>query len=279
MISDHVKALRPQQWYKNLVVFLGIIFSGNLFNSSLYPTVLAAFTSMCLVSSAGYLLNDLKDYEEDKKDKHKSNRPIASGKVRKPTAWLMAAALLAAGLYLATKVNWEFTAAAVALFALSLAYTLYLKKVMLVDLVTIATNFVIRAVAGALAIGVTISSWLVIGTFLVALYLGLAKRRTESETTSSKSKLEAYTPELTTQLVTLTASALFMSYLLYLASLDKGLLPFATVPPATIALFRHLSISLKSKEVSLKAHHALTDPFFLTAAVAWLALVVVALYA
>ena len=174
-----VKTMRPDQWTKNFLVFAGLIFSQHLFQvNSLLQTV-AAFGLFCLVSSAIYIINDIKDVERDRAHPLKSKRPIASGQLPVVTASVAAMILSLVSVGLAFMLNRPFGYVVLSYFALLFLYSFSLKHIVILDVLTIAIGFVLRAIAGAVVIQVKFSSWLLLCTILLALFIALSKRRHE----------------------------------------------------------------------------------------------------
>src|SRR6478736_5269488 len=172
-------ALRPRQWLKNLLLFAGIIFAAELGDPTRWVEAVAAFVAYCAASSAAYLVNDLRDIEADRQHPVKRRRPIARGELRPRAAVVLAVALGLGALAIVGVLGPLSVACLLAFVALQAAYTLRLKQVVLVDVLVIAALFVVRAAAGARAVDVRISPWLLICTALLALFLALAKRRAE----------------------------------------------------------------------------------------------------
>src|SRR4030043_211798 len=177
MIWELLRALRPQQWIKNLFVFAPLIFSQNVLNRALVLRAGLAFLAFCLISSAVYLLNDLRDIEEDRQHPLKVQRPLASGRLKRSAAVAALAIIAPAGFLVALLVNRSFVFIALGYFALQIAYTLWLKHVVILDVFIVAAGFLLRVVAGGFAIPVYLSSWLLICTTLLALFLAMGKRR------------------------------------------------------------------------------------------------------
>lgn len=178
MLGAVLVSLRPRQWVKNLFVFGGLIFAQRLFTPSVWPA-LAAFAIFCGLSGAMYLLNDVADRHKDRLHPDKRHRPVAAGQLRPGAAVAAAAALIALGLAAGVGLSPRFALAGLAYVTLLGAYSVWLKHVVIVDVLVVAIGFVLRAVAGALAIDVAISGWLLICTILLALFLALGKRRHE----------------------------------------------------------------------------------------------------
>ena len=225
-----LKAMRPQQWTKNVLLFPALLFSQNLFHWRETVLVCAACAVFCLLSSGVYLLNDLLDIESDRAHPLKRHRPLASGALPVPVgiaacAFLSAGAL-AAAFWLSTPFAWT----AVAYFLLQVAYTVRLKHVVILDVGCIAAGFVLRAVAGGQVIAVTISSWLLICAMLLSLFLALGKRRhelllLEDGATAHRRILGEYTPDLLDQMISVVTAATVVCYTFY------------TVAPETVAKF------------------------------------------
>jgi len=244
MIKEIIATMRPQQWYKNLIIFAGIIFSSNLLNFQMWLDVISAFIIFCMLSGSVYIINDIVDVEKDRNHPKKSNRPIASGRLRVSHALLFAIILILVAGVGAYLTNFQFFIASVAYFLLTLSYSLFLKHVIIVDLLVISIGFVIRAIAGCLAIGVLISPWLILCAFLLALFLALGKRRHElfllgEDAKNHRKILEDYTVEMLDQLISITTGALIISYSLY-TFLADNMYMMLTIPLVIYSLFRYL---------------------------------------
>ena len=240
-----IVSIRPKQWYKNILLFVGIVFSANLLNASMWVTAMMAFAYFCMLSAGEYLLNDILDRERDKMHPIKAQRPIASGQLNVKFAFIFAVLLIVLALLGAYwTINVKFFAIS-ALFAVLISlYSVVLKHILIVDILAISAGFVIRAIAGALAIDVPVSSWLVICAFLLALFLALEKRWGEiailSENAGAhRSNLSEYSPKMLEQLVGIATAALIVSYLLYTFEAANRLMLF-TAPFAVYGLFRYL---------------------------------------
>ena len=178
-ISILFKIIRIKQWYKNIVIFLPLVFSLSLLNlDSLYLTI-AGFVALGLASSALYIRNDVLDIEFDKQHPIKKFRPLASGQISKKNAHIIFILLLSSSLIIAAILNWKLVIVLIFLFVNTTVYSQWLKNFAYVDLLSISLNFVIRVLAGMLLLQVGISPWLVFGVFLVAFFLGLMKRKSE----------------------------------------------------------------------------------------------------
>jgi 4-hydroxybenzoate polyprenyltransferase len=281
-----VRSLRPKQWTKNLLVFAGLVFTYNLLNAEMLSRVVLAFVAFCALSSAGYLWNDLRDAPADRLHPIKRRRPIASGLVPPPLAVAIALVLAAAGLGLAVALGPSFALVASLYMLLTASYTIWLKHLVLIDVFGISAGFVLRAVGGAVVIGVPVSPWLYVCTVLVSLFLGLGKRRNELEllelgAAGHRKNLEQYSLELVDQLILIVASVTIMAYSLYTFSAEN--LPrdhsmMLTIPLVVYGLFRYLYLVRVRRQGGAPEDLLLTDPGMLGTAVAWVALSVVILY-
>jgi 4-hydroxybenzoate polyprenyltransferase len=230
-------SLRPKQWSKNLLVFAGLVFSHNLFDLTNFLRSLGGFAAFCLLSGAVYLVNDLVDVENDRLHPLKKFRPIASGRLRPGAAKGASAVAVALALIGGFALDWRFGVIGLAYFLMQLAYSFKLKHMVVLDVMTVAAGFALRAVAGTVLVHVTISSWLFVCTILFALFIALAKRRHELLTLSAggtghRAVLENYSETLLDQMMAVATSSAVIAYCLY------------TIAPETIAKFGTHSLML-----------------------------------
>lgn len=282
MIKELLFSMRPWQWYKNLVIFVSLIFSRNLFNMSLAYDAFFAFIIFCLLSGSDYIINDVVDSERDKIHPKKKGRPIASGRLERSHALLFAGIVLLISFVWSYYISPVFFVISFSFVALHNAYNFYLKNVVIVDVLMISANFMIRAIAGGVAIGVFVSPWLIVCTFLLALFLALGKRRHEiavlgNEAGKHRKILSEYTSEMIDQMTGVTMSALIVSYMLY-TFLTSNIYLMITVPFAIYGVFRYQYL------VHLKNFGGETELVFMDWAmildiVLWFAAAVVILYA
>ena len=272
--SDLVRLLRPWQWYKNLVVFVALIFSNNAFETRLYLPVFATFLAFCALASGHYAWNDVRDRRADAQHPHKRQRPVASGAVPAHIAVLLGGVLIVLGLLVLLR----FTNPATLFFGLSyvmlqLAYTFWLKRFVLVDLLVIGAGFVLRALAGTTAIDVgEPTPWLILVTFLFALFLGLAKRRhelhlTAETTTATRASLADYPVAYTEQVTNITAGLLLTSYFLYTVFGTTAWM-MLTIPFAVYGVLRYLLLA-HQQDGRNEAQMLFQDRGLLVAALAW----------
>ncbi len=288
--SDLLISCRPAQWLKNLVVFAGIIFAQKLNDSVSLRRSLVAFGLFCLLSSAVYLLNDLVDIEEDRAHPRKRRRPIAAGRVHRWAAASAAAALALLGVACAWLLSSEFLACVAAYLIVTVAYDFWLQHAVILDVLAVAFGFVIRAVAGAVAIEVSISPWLLVCTTLLALFLVLAKRRQEltalgDTAAAHRSVLAHYSREFIDQMTTIVAAATITGYSLYTMWPDTvakfghraHYLPL-TVPFVLFGLFRYLYLVHLQGAGDRPERVLLTDPPLIVNLALYLAAAVAILY-
>ncbi len=220
MIKNLLLSMRPAQWTKNLVIFAGLIFAKRIGDFSDVRRVVFAFLLFCLISSGLYILNDVIDREKDRLHPEKKKRPIASGRLAKRPAAMVAVVMVISGLLISLALGNSFGLTAMGYVLLTVFYSLFLKSLVIIDILAIAVGFVLRAIAGALAIAVNISPWLLVCTLLLALFLGLSKRRSELSVLGNKAQrhresLADYRGPLLDTLLAIISSSVIISYALY----------------------------------------------------------------
>ena len=280
-----LRSMRPRQWTKSGIVFLALVFSvGQEYHLSDASTwvpkaleVLVAFVCFAMVSSAEYLVNDIRDVEADRAHPKKRYRPIAAGLLPARTAWSAAIVLAAAGNAAAFALNWHMGLVILGYSVLMLAYTYELKHIVLIDLMVIAAGFVLRAMAGALAIDAPISPWLYVVTALGALFLGINKRRAELELLEAgagnhRRILEEYTIPMLDQMGSIVTGALVIAYGLYTFTAEG--LPanhsmMLTIPFVLYGIFRYLYLVNVKKEGGSPEEVLLKDLPIMATAIAW----------
>jgi 4-hydroxybenzoate polyprenyltransferase len=235
-------ALRPRQWTKNLLLFAGIIFAAELGDAGRWIAAITAFIAYCAASSAAYLVNDVRDVASDRLHPVKRARPVARGALERSRALALAAVLTVVALVLAAILGPLSLACILGFLALQGAYSLRLKTIELVDVIAIAGLFVLRASAGAIAVDVRISEWLLLCTFLLALFLALGKRRAELalEGVRARPVLAGYAPGLVDQLLGIVAAATIGAYSAYALTAHESGWLVVTVPFVVYGLFRYL---------------------------------------
>lgn len=285
---DLWQLLRPTQWVKNSLLFAALVFSKHLFIWADLGRVGAAFACFCCVASGAYVMNDIRDAARDRQHPLKSRRPLPSGRVSRGAALALALALMVAGLGGATLLGGGFTALIVGYLLLQVAYTFGLKEMVILDVMSIATGFVIRAAAGGVVIGVPVSPWLIICTFLLALFLGFAKRRHElvlldDNAEAHRAALREYSPYFLDQMIAVVTASVVVAYAIYTASpevqeklgTDKL---YLTIPFVLFGIFRYLYLVHQREEGGNPTQLLLTDRPLLVVVVLWVATAALLLY-
>lgn len=242
-----IKTARPHEWVKNVLVFAGLLFSGQVDDPWAVGQALITFAAFCAISSAGYFINDLNDVELDRAHPKKRFRPIAAGQLPIRSAWVIAA-FLALGALAVTfaAVNWRVGLMVAGYGVIQVAYSFGLKQVVIIDVMTLATLFVLRVMAGAEAVETSASEWLILCTGMLALFLGFTKRRQEAvselhEGTSSRPVLEHYSLPFLDQMVAMVTTGTVISYAIYTVySPLVGSRMMLTLPPVIYGIFRYL---------------------------------------
>jgi 4-hydroxybenzoate polyprenyltransferase len=281
-------AIRPGQWSKNLLVFAGLLFGMRLFEAGAVLRALAAFGIFCGLSSAVYLGNDIVDRESDRRHPMKATRPIASGALPVSIALAAAAAIGAVTMAAAAGLGWQFATVAVAYLALQALYSGPLKQIVIIDVLTLSGGFVLRAVAGAVAVDVGISHWLLVCTTLLALFVALAKRRHEivllaDDAASHRRILGEYSPYLLDQMIAVVTASTLIAYIVYTVSPETqqkfgtewlGL----TIPFPLYGIFRYLYLVHRRAGGGSPADLLLTDRPLLICVALWALAVAILIY-
>jgi 4-hydroxybenzoate polyprenyltransferase len=289
-LRDVLLSLRPTQWTKNLVVLAAFFFAfwdrGQALDVSSILLILPAAVVFCLASSGIYVLNDVRDLEADRAHPQKRFRPIAAGRVPVPAALWIAAVLLAVSGLWAWRLSRELAAVIGGYVAIQLAYTFWLKRLALLDIFVIAAGFVLRAIAGAVVLRVQISPWLLLCTFLLALFLALCKRRHEKlfvaePANASRPSLQHYDSRLLDQLIAIVGAATIVAYSIYtlapetVAKFGTQKLGF-TIPFVVFGLFRYLDLAYRKEQGDRPEKILLTDiPILVNLALYGLCIVVI----
>jgi 4-hydroxybenzoate polyprenyltransferase len=278
-------ALRPQEWIKNVLVLAGLVFSGRFDELAAVSDAALAFVAFCAISSAGYLFNDIRDAPFDRRHPDKRLRPIASGELSPAAAGTIAIALAAFSLALALALVGGKVALTVASYgAISAAYTLGLKRLVIVDVMTIAALFILRVVAGAVAVGAQASEWLLLCTAMLALFLGFTKRRQEATAeldagTATRPVLEHYSLPFLDQMVAMVTASAIISYAIYAVNSPLiGSRMLATAPPVLYGIFRYLYLVYDRKDTRSTARILTEDPGMVLAGAAWVGTALLMLY-
>jgi 4-hydroxybenzoate polyprenyltransferase len=288
MFKEFIRLVRPTQWIKNGVVLAGLIFAGKASTYGTAEKALAAVAAFCLMSSAVYILNDIVDRNRDRLHPLKKNRPLAAGTIRIGSAMIILIILALAGLIISYFINRNLLIVSGTYIVLNILYSLILKNVVIIDVMTLAAGFVLRALAGAVAIGVEFSGWLLISTFVLALFLGLGKRRHEliflqDDAGSHRKILDKYSPYLLDQLIGVVTASTVITYLFYTLSADVAAklhtrYLYVTIPFVIYGIFRYLYLVHKEERGGSPTTLLLTDRPLLLDVLLWLASVITILY-
>jgi 4-hydroxybenzoate polyprenyltransferase len=280
--------MRPHQWTKNLVVFAGLIFSRNFHQKDLLLRSVEAFVVFCLLSGVIYIINDIADVEKDRLHPAKRNRPLAAGALSVPVAILAALVLGAVALFMSWRLGGGFFTVACVFCALNLLYSFALKRIVLLDVVSISLSFVLRAIAGVEALraaepSIAISPWLLICTLFLSLFLAFCKRRYEltslENAVGHRESLQEYSPILLDQLVSITASGSVIAYAIYTIwpeTVEKfGTTHLVyTVPLVLIGVMRYLYLVYNKQKGGSPSDLLLHERFLLFDVSAWVVLVI-----
>ncbi len=288
MIVALIKSARPAQWLKNLILFAALIFAGEMMYAHNVLKALAAFSIFCFLSSGLYLFNDLRDKNKDKKHPIKKLRPIASGELSDTAVTVSIFILFGCGLAGAWYLNEPFFIVASVFVLFNLLYTIFLKYIVIIDVMSIAFSFVLRAYAGAVVIAVPTSKWLLINTFLLALFLGFGKRRheltlLEDNAENHRKILDRYSPYLLDQLMGVVTASVVVMYMLYTFSPEvssklhtENL--FLTIPFVVYGIFRYLYLIHKEEKGGSPTKVMISDLPILATVILWILTVIMVLY-
>jgi len=279
-------AMRPGEWVKNVLVFAGLVFGKKFHDSGAIADAMVTFAAFCSISSAGYLFNDLRDIELDRRHPDKRHRPIASGQLGRAKAIAIAVVLTVVAIGLAAGVVSLEVGGLVALYGVvTAAYSLGLKRLVIIDVMTIASLFILRVVAGAVAVDAHASQYLLVVTGMLALFLGFTKRRQEAileshEAVGSRPVLEHYSVPFLDQMVSMVTAAAVVSYIIYAVNSPFiGSKMLATAPSVLYGIFRYLYLIYDREDTRSTAAILASDPGIIFAGVSWIVIAVIMLYA
>ena len=279
-ISDIIKLMRPHQYIKNLFIFLPLFFAARITDTTLLLDAFIAFVAFSLVASAVYTLNDYHDIEEDRRHPEKRHRPLASGAMSKPQAIGVMALLFIAGVALMASLSMPATATLLAYVGINFAYSLYLKHVAILDVTIIAIGFVLRLFIGSAVTGISLSMWIVIMTFLLALFMALAKRRDDvliylDSGKKMRKVIDGYNLQFLDTAMAIMASVVIVAYIIYTTSAEvierihSGHL-YLTALFVIVGIMRYLQIALVQKESGSPTRILLEDRFMQVTLFGWI---------
>ncbi len=285
-------SMRPNQWTKNFILFAGLIFSRKFTSGPFVLKSFEGFLVFCLLSGVIYLLNDIADVDKDKLHHRKKDRPIASGRLRIRDAAVAIVVLSVLGLYLASRVGTAFLAVSVGFYVLNFLYSFVLKRIVLLDVMSISISFILRAIAGVEALQgldaeIELSPWLLICTLFLSLFLAFCKRRHElmslDQASLHRQALAEYSPGLIDQLVSISAAGSVLSYSIYTIWPDTvqkfGTTDLIyTIPLVLIGVMRYLYLVYSKDKGGSPAELLLHEKFLLIDVFAWILLVIAIIY-
>jgi decaprenyl-phosphate phosphoribosyltransferase len=289
MIRDYLYLIRPYQYFKNLFIFAPLFFGLKITNVELLSKTCLAFVAFSLVTSAVYVFNDYHDVEEDKRHPTKKTRPLASGSISKEGSLLLMFILLVFGLGITSLINRQMLSITFVYLVLNIAYTLKLKRIAIVDVFIIATGFVIRLYVGSVVTNIELSMWIIIMTFLLALFLSLAKRRDDvimsfENGTVARKVVNGYNLDFLNLSMTIMAAVIIVSYIMYtvfphesMIHINKNKL-YLSVVFVILGIMRYLQITFVFKKSGSPTYVLLKDRFTQMTIIGWVITLWVLLY-
>ena len=288
MLQYIIVSMRPGQWVKNLFIFAGLIFSGDLVHHEVLIRVSNGFILFSLVASSIYIFNDINDLEFDRAHPQKKNRPVAVGLLSVPGAYAGAFVLALTGLIGALTLDWMFFAILLCYLIINVAYTIIIKKMAILDIMCIASGFVLRVLAGTELAEVMPSDWLILCTIMLSLFLGFSKRRHELATTgtdvlSRRKVLGDYSISFLDQMIAVATACTVMSYALYTLS-PQTVSRFGTrnlvfsIPFVIYGIYRYLYLIHQKNMGGNPTRELVSDIPLLINALLWALLVVLIIY-
>jgi 4-hydroxybenzoate polyprenyltransferase len=278
MIVDIIRLMRVKQWYKNLLVFVPVVFAHFLFIPDKLLLSIITFFAFCAISSATYIINDMKDFKQDLQHPVKKNRPLTSGKVEIYIAGLLAFSLGVVTMILCLFLPLVTSLIIIGYFGLNLFYSFYLKNIVIVDVMTIGIMFILRVLAGSESVDVHLSSWLFIATFIIALLLGFSKRSNEltlENASNHRKVLERYDPVILRAFIQVSAISALIVYLIYTIIVANEKYFIFTVPFVFYGLFSFLSFTIHD---GIDPDDMFKNISFDINLIIWLIIMVVSLY-
>jgi decaprenyl-phosphate phosphoribosyltransferase len=281
-LSAYVRLVRPRQWIKNVFVVAPLFFTPSALSSQNLALVGLAFAVFCLFASTVYIVNDYFDREADRLHPEKRNRPLASGQISPATAWVLAAVLAGiASVVSLTLMPPLFAAMAFGYLGLNLLYSMWLKHVSLLDVMIISIGFVLRVDAGAVVIGVDPTVWITVCTWLLALFLALAKRRDDlvrALSGSHRPSLGGYNLPFIDASLAMVLGSLLVSYIIYTTTNTRVPNLYLTAPFVVAGVLRYLQITLVEQRSGSPTDLALRDRFLVGTVLGWIATFGILLY-
>ncbi len=279
-ILNLVKLVRPKNHIKNLFILAPVFFAGKITYLPVFKKILIALLSFCFISSAVYIINDLKDISEDRRHPTKKNRPLAAGEISIKEAYISLSFLICLAILLSIYLPIKFSLILLTYFSINLAYSYYLKHIAVIDIFCVASGFVLRILAGGIATNINVSMWIIIMTFLLALFLTIGKRRDDyylnNEGLKTRKCIYGYNLEFINACMILMGAVIIVSYILYTVSPEitqkfhsKNL--YFTVFFVILGLMRYFQLILVQKTTADPVRIFWEDRFIQITVGAWLA--------
>jgi len=268
-----ITLLRPLQWYKNIVVFIALFFTAQLFDIHGFLLTILGFISLCLISSTNYIINDIIDAKEDRRHPEKRMRSMASGVVKVWQGIVLAFILFSGSVLLAYAIAFQFMLIVIGIFGLTLVYSLWLKNEPFLDVILIGVNFVMRAASGAFIINVEISPWLIICAFFLAIFMAFGKRRSDlallgKEAAKHRRVFASYTLSTLDILMGSVMATLIIAYALYTFQKAPDNL-IITLPIVAYGLYRYLFLVTSGSVIARRPEHLFSDMRMVLSIVVW----------
>lgn len=269
-----LKLMRIKQWYKNLLIFIPLFFARKLFEFDSTVACVVGFVSLCLISSAFYVVNDIKDIKADRVHPEKRYRPLSSGRVSVFEAVWLSVLLFCGALLLASYLSFPFIIFPLLLFMFSLFYTLVVKNIAIADIHFISFNYIIRAVSGVVLISTPLSSWFILFIYVGALFLATGKRRADLELLGDDAKLHksvyrVYNKKFLDWLSMCLLTVMLFSYILYSFMAHEGSYMMVTIPFVSFIIIRYLFFISINHELARQPEYFFRDPPLVTGALFW----------
>lgn len=282
-IRTLIDLLRMKQWYKNAVIFIPLFFSKLLFEINYYPLLLLTFLSLSLISSAGYIFNDILDLEKDRQHPVKRKRPLPSGKISITTAIIIMLVLIFLSLIISIEINILLTILILALFVNTVIYTLFFKHVTGLDIAFLSLNFIIRILAGTVVLNVSPSYWLIVTTYFVAIMLSASKRYGEIlRGNDTRKVLKEYDKQVILGILIASGISLFLFYLLYLHTSPtikhKTIVTAITLPLSVTVIIRWIVKSVQEPDIAEDVTKIFTDLPFISSLLLWALVLFIFIY-
>lgn len=283
LLSAIFKTIRLEQWTKNLFIFAGLIFSGNLIYPKAIFKSITAFFIFCFLSGAVYIFNDIMDIEKDRSHPKKSKRPIANGQISILQALFLFIIIISIFIPLSFALKINFGLVSLGYLTLNILYSLKLKDMVIVDIFSVALGFVLRVIAGIVVIGVDITPWILITTLFLALFISLTKRRVEKINLDQKTDvyrkiLEVYNIQLLDNLIILISAATIITYSLFSFISGKNINLMWTIPFVIYGIFRYLYLIYVKNEVEELSILIIKDRLLFLNCILWVVCCIFILY-